>query len=158
MHRRDRLIRERVHDPYKLRAKVAEPTVCPECGAVYQEGRWQWLTDHPEGAHRQLCQACQRIQDGCAAGLVTLTGRFVEAHRRDMIGLIRHQEELEKREHPMHRVMTVEEEPGSIRVRTTDIHLARRLGEALHRACKGDLVVCYEEEGYFVRATWHRDD
>ena len=30
--RGDRLIREHVHDPYKTRLKLTEPTVCPQCG------------------------------------------------------------------------------------------------------------------------------
>jgi hypothetical protein len=41
--RRDRLIREPEHDPYKSRRKLPEPTACPECGAVFREGRWQWV-------------------------------------------------------------------------------------------------------------------
>src|SRR5512134_3712615 len=31
--RRDRLIHERVHDPYKTRLKLVDPSVCPQCGA-----------------------------------------------------------------------------------------------------------------------------
>ena len=38
--RRDRLIHEHVHDPYKTRLQLPEPTVCPQCGAVFHEGRW----------------------------------------------------------------------------------------------------------------------
>jgi len=33
---------EHVHDPYKTRLKLAEPTVCPKCGALFHEGRWRW--------------------------------------------------------------------------------------------------------------------
>ena len=40
--RKDRLIREQIHDPYKTRLKLAEPTVCSQCGAVFLKGRWQW--------------------------------------------------------------------------------------------------------------------
>jgi hypothetical protein len=32
--RGDRLIRERIHDPYKMRLKLPDPTLCPDCGAV----------------------------------------------------------------------------------------------------------------------------
>ena len=53
--RRDRLIRERIHDPYKTRLKLPEPTVCPQCGAVYHDGRWDWAT-RPEPAHEEVCQ------------------------------------------------------------------------------------------------------
>jgi len=31
--RMDRLIHERVHDPYKIKSKPPEPTVCPVCNA-----------------------------------------------------------------------------------------------------------------------------
>jgi hypothetical protein len=38
--RRGRPIREREHDPYKSESKLPEPTVCPQCQAVYHAGRW----------------------------------------------------------------------------------------------------------------------
>src|SRR5690349_4580543 len=38
--RRDKMFEERVHDPYKARHKIAEPSVCSQCGAVFHEGRW----------------------------------------------------------------------------------------------------------------------
>ena len=57
--RRDRRILGRaqdegVGDPYKLRRKLSEPTRCPACGAVYQEGRWQWMELPPARAHEEL--------------------------------------------------------------------------------------------------------
>jgi len=43
-------------------------------------------------------------------------------------------------------------------VTTTDIHLPRRIGEALVSAYDGALDLTYDEDGYFLRANWHRDD
>ena len=60
--RMDRLIHERVHDPYKTKSKLPEPTVCPNCYAVFKEGRWQWADSWPINAHRQTCQACHRTR------------------------------------------------------------------------------------------------
>jgi hypothetical protein len=42
-------------------------------------------------------------------------------------------------------------------ITTTDIHLPRRIGEALHRAYEGDLDFHYEEEAYSIRVTWRRE-
>ncbi|MBZ0325234.1 MAG: ATPase, partial [Alphaproteobacteria bacterium] len=55
--RDDRLIRERVHDPYKTRLKLTDPAVCPDCGAVYLSDRWTW-EPAPAGAEETRCQAC----------------------------------------------------------------------------------------------------
>ena len=41
--RGDRLIRKHVHDPYKTRLKLPDPTLCPQCGAVYSKGRWGFV-------------------------------------------------------------------------------------------------------------------
>ncbi len=154
--RRDRLIQERVHDPYKPRLKLTEPTVCPQCGAVFHDGRWQWLP-RPDGAHETLCAACQRINDHYPAGEVTITGGFAREHAEEILHLVRHQGELEKGEHPLHRIMAIEERGGAVVVQTTDIHLPRRIGEALSHAYHGDLHFHYEEETYFIRVSWTRD-
>lgn len=156
--RRDRMIRERVHDPYKTRLKLPDPTVCPECGAVYQEARWQWAKIVPPDANEEMCQACHRIRDKYPAGTLTLSGGFVDGHREELLHLARNQESLEKGEHPLHRIMDIEEEPGRIVVTTTDIHLPRRIGEAVHKAFEGDLDFRYEEEAYFLRVNWSREE
>jgi hypothetical protein len=154
--RRDRLIREHVHDPYKTRLKLPEPTVCPRCGAVFHEGRWRWAP-RPAEAHEQLCQACHRINDGYPAGEVTIAGAFARAHRDEILHLARHQEEQEKAEHPLHRIMGIEDTDDGVVVRTTDIHLPRRIGEALRHAYHGELTFHYDEESYAIRVHWTRD-
>lgn len=148
---------DHILDPYKRAAKLTEPTVCPQCGSVYHEARWQWAA-RPEGAHEALCQACHRINDRYPAGIVTLTGPVVQQHRAEVMAIARHQEEAEKKEHPLNRIMTIADVPGGIAVNTTDIHLPRRIGEAMKRAFHGELDMHFDEHGYFVRVGWRRQD
>ena len=154
--RRDRLIREHVHDPYKTRLKLREPAVCPQCGVVFHEGRWHWAP-RPSPAHEELCQACHRINDHCPAGELTISGDFAMRHKDEILHLARHQEGQVKAENPMHRIIGIEEGDDAIVVRTTDIHLPRRIGEALRHTYRGELDVHYEEEAYFIRVRATRD-
>ena len=41
-------------------------------------------------------------------------------------------------------------------VTTTDPHLARRIGEALHHAYKGELDYHYNKEEKLLRVVWRR--
>lgn len=159
-HDRDRRIAGRaqkdgVIDPYQRRAKPTEPSACPDCGAVFHRGRWQW-SEAPADAARQLCPACQRIRHGEPAGIVTLSGPFVLEHRDEVCALARHQEEAERGEHPLNRIMGLRDLPAGIEITTTDIHLPRRIGEAVRRAYDGDLDIHHDEERYFVRIRWSR--
>jgi len=148
---------DHIIDPYKHATKPHEPTACPQCGAVFHRGRWQWA-EKPAGAKDALCQACHRINDQFPAGVITLSGPFVAAHRQEIIGLVRNQEEAERPEHPLNRVMNITEEaPDRLVISTTDIHLPRRIGEALSHAYHGALTEDFDKEGYFVRVNWHRD-
>ena len=156
--RQDRLIHERVHDPYKTRRKVGEPAFCPECGAVFSHGRWQWAEARPENSQPELCQACQRIRDHYPAGVVTIAGAFAQGHKEEILNLVRHHETLEKRLHPLHRILDIQEQPAVLLIQTTDIHLPRRIGEALRRAYKGELEIRHEEETHFARVNWRRED
>ncbi len=154
--RGDRLIRERVHDPYKTRLKLPDPTVCPRCGAVFHKGRWTWEAA-PSGANEELCQACRRVNDGYPASVVTLRGAFLKEHRAEILNLVRNQEKLEKSARPLHRIMAIEEKGEEIEITTTDIHLPRRIGQALHSAYEGEFDFHYDEEGYFIRVNWTRE-
>ncbi len=156
MQRHDRLIREHVHDPYRLRVKLTEPTLCPRCGALFHEGRWLWPEHRPSGAEEEICPACRRIADDCPAGILIIEGLFAEEHREEIRGLLRNEADAEARDHPMNRVMAIATHDGGMTVTTTDIHLARRLGEALHSAYHGDLSLHYEKGEYLLRVRWVR--
>jgi NMD protein affecting ribosome stability and mRNA decay len=144
---------DHIRDPYEFRQKLAEGAVCSECGAVFQEGRWQWAVG-AEHAPRQICAACRRIADKFPAGIVTLRGPVVQSQKDDMIRLVRNQENLEKTEHPLNRIISIDEDPQGLVITTTDIHLPRRIGEAVKRAFHGALEIDFDEGGYFVRVNW----
>jgi len=147
---------DHIDDTYKVQAKRPEPSYCPQCGAVYQNGRWQWLAK-PDGAKGELCQACHRSNDHYPAGIVTLSGDFALQHKGEITALVHHNEATEKREHPLNRIIDIEDHPDRMVINTTDIHLPRRIGEALAHAYKGKLDFHYDEDAYFVRVNWQRD-
>jgi len=155
--RRDRLMHERIHDSYKTPHKLTEPTVCPDCGAVYQDGRWQWMTAAPKDAHRTSCQACHRTRDDYPAGLVTLTGDYVLQHQGELRQMVQNLQAKEKPQHPMNRVISFEERDKSLVIKTTDLHLPRLIADALRHEHHGQPTIDYDEEGYFVRVNWRRD-
>ena len=153
--RRDRLIEEYVHDTYRARYKPKEPAVCPTCGVLFEHGTWSWKP-RPEGAHEHVCPACQRTKDNFPAGYVTLEGEFLTAHRDEILQLVRNEEMRTKTEHPMERIMAIAEEDGKTVVTTTDIHLARRIGDAIHHAYQGGLDTKYSPDEYLIRVYWSR--
>jgi NMD protein affecting ribosome stability and mRNA decay len=98
---------ERNNDPYKSKGKLSEPTVCQQCGAVYDVGRWQWV-ETPANAHKDTCPACHRVHDNYLAGFVTLEGPFFDAHCEEIRRLVVHHAEHEHAEHPLKRIMVIE--------------------------------------------------
>lgn len=155
--RHDRYIQEHIHDPYKTPEKLREPTVCPNCNAVFRDGRWQWVTPLPAHAHRTSCQACHRIHDDYPAGVIHLNGPYAKEHRDELLKLARNCEAAEKQEHPLHRIMAVEIHSDAVMIKTTDIHLPHPIAEAIRDAHQGELNIQYDEGGYFTRIDWRQD-
>ncbi len=153
--RRDRMIQEKRHDTYRERGKWPDPTVCGECGSLFQDGRWSWNSPTKE-ANRVVCPACQRIVDNCPAGYVEIRGTFFKGHREELLNLIRREEKFEKGEHPMERIISIVDEVDHTLVTTTGVHIARRIGKALSRACQGNLSIQYGDDEKSIRVYWSR--
>jgi hypothetical protein len=140
----DRLIHEPGHYPYKNRRKAPGAIVCPKCGVVFRMERGQWAETHMWDARKAFCQVCQPIVKHGPAGAIVMRGDFVEAHR-DL-------ESFEMNQHPLHPIMNVEKLSDAPVLNTNDIHLPRRVGEALRRAHKGEL-----NTHRMRRKEWRRD-
>lgn len=154
--RGDKLIQERRHDPYQSRTKLTEPSVCETCGAVFSGGRWAWHETGPAEAERVTCPACHRVADNYPAGEVLLSGSYLDAHRDEIVRLMRNTEANEKQLHPLERIMDIQDADDGVKVTTTGLHLPRWIGHALEDAHKGELDTHYDEAGYFVRVSWNR--
>ena len=143
------------HDPYQAAGKYREPAACEGCGATFHKGRWQW-GEAPADAHKVVCPACRRTREKLPAGTLTVEGPFFAAHRDDILRLVRNEAGHEREEHPLHRIMAIDESEERAVVTTTDVHLPQRIGRALERAWQGELDIQYAGDEYSVRARWRR--
>lgn len=153
--RMDRLLREERHDHYLDEHKPEEPATCPDCGAIRKDGRWAWGKASP-GAPAKVCPACRRTRDEYPAGIVTLSGDFVQTHGSDLRNLILSVEKAESEEHPIERIMKMFEDNGDLVIWTTGTHVANRIGRALHKAYEGDLSLVYPPGEQAIDVRWRR--
>jgi hypothetical protein len=155
---KDKIFKEKSHDPYRME-HVRGAALCPQCGALYQEGNWTWHI--PEStvaanAEETVCPACRRIADDRPAGTLTLSGKFLHDNQQEIINLIHHTEGVEKAEHAQERIIKVVEVNDGLEVTTTGIHLASRIGHALNAAYKGNSHYHYSDDENHINVSWER--
>lgn len=144
------------NDAYRPGAKPKGPVVCPGCGAAFHKGRWRWGAA-PAGALKRRCPACRRIDERLPAGFISLSGTFFTRHRKEVLARVKHCEQQENAEHPLERVMAIENDGANGRmVTTTSVHLARLIGHALERAFKGELTRSHNRDDNVLRVRWSR--
>lgn len=145
----------RGEDIYQSKGKYPEPSVCSGCGAIYHKGGWQWGTALPN-AHKHVCPACQRIHDRIPAGVIHITGTFLDQHRKEILGLIHNIEAREKAEHPLQRIMSIQGFDHGTDVALTDFHITHAIVEALTKAYQGTVEDGYTEKNDVLRINWTR--
>jgi hypothetical protein len=71
--------------------------------------------------------------------------------------LLHNKVEQQKTQHPMKRLMAIEDqENGEVVATFTDVHLPRGVGQAIESAYEGELDIQYTDEAGIVRVTWRR--
>ena len=154
--RKDKLIKEYIHDPYFTKEKYHDPSVCEKCGVVFHDGIFQWMEKPPKGANKIICPACRRIEDRYEGGVVHLKGEFLQNHKDEIMNLIKNTADEEMAYRPLERIIAIEEKGEEIVITTTYEHIARRIAEAVHRAYKGNLKMQYPEGQKYIRVFWER--
>lgn len=146
-------------NPYYEGKKYKEPTYCPNCDLVYREGRWiEGSISSEEDPHEALCPACRRKRDRNPEGLVYLSGNYFQEHKKEILQLVKNDEEKAKQTRPLQRLMWVDEDSNSMELATTNEHLARRIGKSIARAHDGDLDIKSGHNERLVRVYWTRED
>jgi hypothetical protein len=140
---------DHILDPHQRQQKLDDDTAWPQCAAVYHKGRWHW-GQNPRTAPR----LCVRPAGASMTSFRPASSNCVVPSGVSIVRLVCHQEEAGKREHPLNRIITIEEDAEGIVINTTDIHLPRRIGEAVQRAFHGSLNEDFDQGGYFVRVNW----
>lgn len=141
----------------------SEPSICQKCRAIWKRGRWsldealraeilKW--EHPKTV---ICPACRRIADDYPAGVVTLRGAYMQAHKEEILQTIRNEAENSKQKNPLERIMKIEENRDGITITTTDSKLARRIGKVVNKANGGELKVKFSRRDELVRVQWERN-
>ncbi|MGE3075782.1 MAG: BCAM0308 family protein [Dehalococcoidia bacterium] len=164
--RHDTIFPEAGHDPYADTLQPPSGTVCEVCGLVFARGRWTWpgksrtlpLRHADSDGPTQVCPACRRIRDDYPAGFVSLSGAFVGGHLAEVLEVIEQTADVELEDHPLNRVIELTTGLDSVDFTTTELHLPRRVGEALRDRFEGELTLDYLSDGHQLRVAWTRDD
>jgi hypothetical protein len=147
---------ERAQRAYLEAARqLLEPTVCPECDAIYMEGRWRW-GPVPISANQAVCPACERIENNEPAGYLLLNGPFFGEHFDEIVDLLHEQAERKRLENPLMRLIEEERSDDLLLMTTTDLRLAHFLGAAVHHNYQGELEYQHNEARDLLRVHWTR--
>lgn len=145
-------------NPYYEHKKYPEPVECSVCGLVFLGGRWTIKTVREPIKNNETCPACRLIRDKLPLGVAEFEGKFLsEAAKKELKNIIKNIEERVREKRPLQRIMKTEDDGKKITVWTTYDHLARRIGEAVYKAFKGELNIKYAEGERFARIYWRRD-
>ena len=80
------------------------------------------------------------------------------ANKEEIMNLVYNTEKTEKSEHPLERIMIVEEQTDKTCtiIKYTGIHLTKSTGEALHHAYQGEFEFKYTDRDGVLHASWKR--
>lgn len=145
------------HDPYFLKKKIADPSICRQCGAVFHKGSFRWISSPPQKASLVTCPACLRIREKYVGGTILIEGKFALQHQEEILHLSQNIAQKEQKRRPLQRIIEIETNKNAMRITTTYEHIARRIGEAIHNAYQGELKLSYPQDEKAILVLWKRN-
>ncbi|MBI5326813.1 MAG: ATPase [Deltaproteobacteria bacterium] len=149
------------NDPYLPKEGPHDMAVCKKCHAIYHNKRWsidEALYQREKGNKKALlilCPACQKIRDRYAEGFVILKGDYLKGHKKDILNLIKNEEERATGYNPLERIIEIKDRDNVVEITTTHEKLAQRIGKKMHKACQGDLEIKMTQDRV-TRVVWER--
>ncbi len=144
--------------------RATKAKVCERCGAVYYRRRWALATTRIAGAPAYpppattVCPACRATAEGRGRGELRVGGGFLAAHAPEIDALIRNEEARAAEVNPLARIVRWDRNaPDALSVVTTTEHLAKRLGQALHKAFDGSVEYHFSHETKAGCVIWTRE-
>jgi len=140
--------------------RLAEPTVCERCGAVFSRRAWRRnhkLTVALLGrAVWSECPACKQTRSGEYWGRVIVRGTFASenqvAIRRRILNVAEHAQVTQ----PERRLVSAARDGNVLEVLTTSQKLAHRIVRELKKAFRGRARYEWSDDGSLF-AVWERD-
>lgn len=139
---------------YRREAKAAGGFVCQGCGIIQHAGKWYFGAPPLAQLEAGHCPACERVRDRYPAGTLRIPTTLL-AQRDAVLHLIRNVEAAEKAEHPLERLMEIEESDGYLVVTTTGVHLARAIAHRLAKELHSRPQFRYADGEELVHVDWN---
>ncbi|MHB8481959.1 MAG: BCAM0308 family protein [Nitrospiria bacterium] len=149
-------------DPYLSKKGLKEPAKCTGCKSVYHHKKW-YSKEDPIAMELQktpmqmtLCPACRKTLEHFPAGLVTLRGGFLTAHKDQILHLIRNEEARAKGVNPLERIISIKDLGDSVEIQTTGERFAQRIGKDVKKVFKGEVSYNWVSGDKRIKVEWHR--
>jgi hypothetical protein len=140
--------------------RLAEPSVCERCGAVFA-GR-VWRRDRPvTGALRARarwvrCPACVQAANEAGLGRVVIRGAYALAHEPVIRRRLANVASRAARTQPERRISAIDRHDDRLEVITTSQKLAHRIVNELKKLFRGRASYAWSDDGTLF-ATWERE-
>lgn len=129
--------------------------VCTGCGALFTNDKWTWNT-LPDKYENGVCPSCTRIKNSDPAGQIIIRGTYFSGHKNEIIQLIQNISSAELSIDPLERLMEMCNGSKELVFKTSGVHLARKIGNALQLAFDGELITTQTDDEHLT-VHWNKN-